>query len=141
VELAVSLRMNIKEGLHQFRSLCQLNTQFNALESVLRFYVKESEQMLIQAGAKAGQQALESVADLDEEDAPEMLLQRLTSGSEQRSDRELLTPCLKYVWETFRCTLDLLKNNARMDDLYQVCISSTFFVFFLCLWFLVPMCP
>ena len=40
--------------------------------------------------------------------------------AKERADHEHLTPCLKYCWETYRCTLDLLKNNARMDDLYQV---------------------
>ena len=122
IELAVRLRKNVKDGLHQYRSLCQQSSQFNSLETVIKFYLAAAERQVADARSKADEHAVDAVADLDEEEAPELLLLRAVSGDDakDRSDREILTPCLKYVWEVYRCALDLLRNNARLDELYQV---------------------
>ena len=68
---------------------------------------------------------LDKVSDLEGDEAPELLLLRAVSGEDakERSDRELLTPCLKYQWESYRTSLDLLRHNSKVDELYQVCLS------------------
>ena len=53
---------------------------------------------------------------------PESLLLAAVSGesTQDRTDREMLTPWVKFLWEAYRQCLDLLRNNARVERLYQV---------------------
>ncbi len=43
------------------------------------------------------------------------------SGESQqdRTDRDMLAPWLKFVWESYKQCLDLLKNNNRVEKIYQ----------------------
>ena len=44
-------------------------------------------------------------------------------GNEQsRADRQILTPWLKYLWDTYRTILEVLRNNAKLELVYQVCL-------------------
>lgn len=43
------------------------------------------------------------------------------SGEDQqdRSDRAILTPWVKFLWESYRQCLDLLRNDSSVERLYQ----------------------
>jgi len=48
------------------------------------------------------------------------LLSAVSGESQQdRTDRDMLSPWLKFVWESYKQCLDLLKNNNRVEKIYQ----------------------
>merc|ERR1719431_2270060 len=46
--------------------------------------------------------------------------------TQDRTDRKLLTPWVKYLWESFRQVLDLLRNNCRVEKLYHIVARRAF---------------
>ena len=88
-----------------------------------------AEQKVTEAQAKADevQSTLEpgasgsNVDDLEAIETPESILLSTVSGeqSRDRTDRAIVTPWLKFLWETYRTVLEILKNNARLEVMYQ----------------------
>ena len=39
-------------------------------------------------------------------------------GAKERTDRVLLTPWVKFLWESYRNMLELLKNNYTVERIY-----------------------
>lgn len=39
--------------------------------------------------------------------------------SQDRSDRTILTPWVKFLWESYRQCLELLRTNSRVERLYH----------------------
>lgn len=76
---------------------------------------------------------MEEDGDLDEVvETPEQLLLQVADGINQhlspvptppsfsqQQKRVILMPWLKFMWETYRNVLDLLKNNSKLESLYQ----------------------
>lgn len=63
-----------------------------------------------------------------------MLLSAVSGEDTQdRTDRLLLTPWVKFLWESYRQCLDLLRNNSKVERLYHdiaqqgsgVCVTLT----------------
>ncbi|EGE05272.1 hypothetical protein TEQG_04428 [Trichophyton equinum CBS 127.97] len=131
VELCVDLRKgkSAKDGLYQYKNIAQ-NTNVGTIEMVLKKFIELAEQKVTEAQAKADeiQQSLESnagatsnIEDLDAIETPETILLATVSGeqSKDRTDRAIVTPWLKFLWETYRTVLEILKNNARLEVMYQ----------------------
>ena len=85
-----------------------------------------------QAEADEAQTTLEaataSVDDLEATETPESILLSTVSGeqSRDRTDRAIVTPWLKFLWETYRTVLDILRNNARLEIMYQSTAMQAF---------------
>ena len=62
-----------------------------------------------------------NVEDLEAIETPESILLSTVSGEQakDRTDRAVVTPWLKFLWETYRTVLEILKNNARLETMYQ----------------------
>ena len=137
VELCVDLRKGkaAKDGLYQYKNIAQ-NTNVGTIEVVLKKFIELAEQKVTEAQTKADeiQSSLESAApstnvdDLEAIETPETILLATVSGeqSRDRTDRAVVTPWLKFLWETYRTVLEILKNNARLEIMYQATALQAF---------------
>ena len=91
-----------------------------SLEDVVRKYLAMAETKTNEA-RKESHQAVVDVDDLDVIASPENLLLSAVSGedTQDRTDRAILTPWVKFLWESYRQCLDLLRNNNSVEKLYQ----------------------
>ena len=39
---------------------------------------------------------------------------------------QIVTPSLKFLWETFRTVLEILRNNSKLEELYKDTASRAF---------------
>ena len=111
------------ESIWHIRLTCRL------FQLVLKKFIELAEAKVSEAQAKADQvqSALEptasgaNVEDLEAIETPESILLSTVSGeqSKDRTDRAIVTPWLKFLWETYRTVLEILKNNARLEVMYQ----------------------
>jgi len=141
VELCVELRKgkSAKDGLYNYKNTSQ-NTNVATIELVFRRFIELAEQKVTEAQAKAdevsaqgtsGESAdasLANVTDLEATETPESILLSTVSGeqSKDRTDRAIVTPWLKFLWETYRTVLDIFKNNARLEVMYQTTAHQAF---------------
>ncbi|KAF2109662.1 hypothetical protein BDV96DRAFT_585119 [Lophiotrema nucula] len=137
VELCVDLRKGklAKDGLYQYKNTAQ-NTNVGTIELVFKKFIELAEQKVTEAQAKADevQASLEpslqtqNVDDLEASETPESILLSTVSGeqSRDRTDRAIVTPWLKFLWETYRTVLDIFKNNARLEIMYQSTAHQAF---------------
>ena len=123
VELCVDMRKGrtAKEGLMQYKNIAQ-NTSVQSIESVITRFVLLADAKVREAQEKAAVQSAVDVDDLEASETPESILLGAVSGdqSKDRTDRALVTPWLKFLWESYRTSLETLKNNARLEVIYQV---------------------
>ena len=70
---------------------------------------------------KESHQAVVDIDDLDNLATPEEILLSAVSGedAQDRSDRTILTPWVKFLWESYRQCLELLRTNSRVEKLYH----------------------
>ncbi|KAF8863761.1 putative eukaryotic translation initiation factor 3 subunit A [Acephala macrosclerotiorum] len=124
-----------KDALYQYKNISQ-NTNVGTIELVLKKFIELAEEKVTAAQAKADevQSSLEttaataSVDDLEASETPESILLSTVSGeqSRDRTDRAIVTPWLKFLWETYRTVLDILRNNARLEIMYQSTAMQAF---------------
>ncbi|KAJ8570708.1 hypothetical protein K7X08_037680 [Anisodus acutangulus] len=130
VELCVDMRRGrfAKDGLIQYRIVCpQVN--INSLEEVIKHFMHLATERaeLARNQAQALEEALD-VEDLEADKRPEDLMLSYVSGEKgkDRSDRELVTPWFKFLWETYRTVLEILRNNSRLEALYAMTAHRAF---------------
>ncbi|KIM95066.1 hypothetical protein OIDMADRAFT_184169 [Oidiodendron maius Zn] len=122
-----------KDALYQYKNISQ-NTNVATIELVLKKFIELAEEKVktAQAEADEAQTTLEaataSVDDLEATETPESILLSTVSGeqSRDRTDRAIVTPWLKFLWETYRTVLDILRNNARLEIMYQSTAMQAF---------------
>ncbi|CAG2176311.1 unnamed protein product [Oppiella nova] len=121
LELCVELKKSYvaKEGIYQYKIICQ-QTYINSFEDVVRKYLEMAEEKA-QSAQKESKQSVLDVDDLDNAQTPEDILLSAVSNedTQDRTDRVVLIPWVKFLWESYRQCLDLLKNNSRTERLYH----------------------
>jgi len=128
VELCVELRKgrSAKEGLMQYKNIAQ-NSSVASIENVVKRFIQLADGKVAEAQEKANRAvALLDIDDLEASETPESILLGAVSGDQNkdRTDRAVVTPWLKFLWESYRTALETLKNNARLEQIYQVYSQS-----------------
>ncbi|KAG2312270.1 hypothetical protein Bca52824_023827 [Brassica carinata] len=130
LDLCVDLKRGrfAKDGLIQYRIVCQ-QVNVSSLEEVIKHFLHLSTEKAEQARSQAD--ALEEALDVDDLEAdrkPEDLQLSIVSGEKgkDRSDRELVTPWFKFLWETYRTVLEILRNNSKLEALYAMTAHKAF---------------
>ena len=95
---------------------------------VIKRFIELSEERVADAQAKADKISVDAVEDLEASETPESIILSTVSGEgdKDRTDREVVTPWLKFLWEAYRTALDILRNNARLELLYQSVANQAF---------------
>jgi translation initiation factor 3 subunit A len=91
------------------------------MEVVVKEFLKQAEERAKEAQSKADSVVLD-VEDLEAEESAEGAMISSISGedSKDRTDREIVTPWLKFLWETYRTILEIVRNNNKLEAVYQV---------------------
>ncbi|KAF1991989.1 hypothetical protein K402DRAFT_345558 [Aulographum hederae CBS 113979] len=128
VELCVDLRRGklAKDGLYQYKNTAQ-NTNIATIELVFTKFIELAENKVTEAQEKANEDTT-LAEDLEATETPESILLATVSGEQakDRTDRAIVTPWLKFLWETYRTVLDIFKNNARLETMYQSTVHQAF---------------
>uniref|UniRef100_A0A7S2WH75 Eukaryotic translation initiation factor 3 subunit A n=1 Tax=Eucampia antarctica TaxID=49252 RepID=A0A7S2WH75_9STRA len=124
-----------KDGLHQYRNLSQSQAP-GSLENVIRHLISKAEANCRAAKEMAAAKGDDEEEDQDledntgeEEDAEGpitssknsmLLLSTMSADPAQvQRDSTLLLPKLKFLWESYRAVLDILKSNSKLERLYH----------------------
>ncbi|CAJ0945535.1 unnamed protein product, partial [Mesorhabditis belari] len=117
LELCTSLRKPhiAKDALFQFKAMTQ-QTAVSSLEKVINHYLFVAEQRVEEAQKMSIDKAGE-IDDLDQGETPEHLLMAVVSAAatQDRMDRAVLAPWLRFLWDSFRNCLELLRNNCQVE--------------------------
>ncbi|KAF9440497.1 hypothetical protein P691DRAFT_767682 [Macrolepiota fuliginosa MF-IS2] len=127
IELCVEMRKGrtAKEGLMQYKNIAQ-NSSVQSIEAVITRFIQLADAKVKEAQQQAA--VAVDVDDLEASETPESILLGAVSGdqSKDRTDRALVTPWLKFLWESYRTSLETLKNNARLEVIYQQIAQQAF---------------
>jgi len=127
LELCVDLKKShvAKEGLFQYRNMCQ-SVNVASLAAVVQGYLTMAEKRT----DSAKQESVDKVEidDLDILSTPEMIMLSAVSGegAQDRSDRTILMPWVKFLWESYCQCLELLRTNSRVERLYHNIAQQAF---------------
>ena len=106
VDICVDMKQGrkCKDALINYRNACQ-QVNVGSLEEVIKYLLQVASQRAEEA-SKAAEAKLD-VEDLEAEASPEEMMLSYVSGekSKDRTDREMVTPWFKFLWETYRCVL------------------------------------
>jgi len=121
-----------REGLVQYRQITQSAPQGpDSIRKVVSTFVAEGEKSVREAEEKAGlgADAVANLQDLEAEETPETMMISVLTGDLSdtgRADRDNYVQWLRFLWESYRTCLEVLKNNAKLEELYADTAKKTF---------------
>eukprot|EP00428_Durinskia_dybowskii_P000002 CAMPEP_0170292592 /NCGR_PEP_ID=MMETSP0116_2-20130129/46392_1 /TAXON_ID=400756 /ORGANISM="Durinskia baltica, Strain CSIRO CS-38" /LENGTH=900 /DNA_ID=CAMNT_0010544087 /DNA_START=104 /DNA_END=2803 /DNA_ORIENTATION=+ len=121
LELCVELKKmrTAREGLYQYRTMCQA-ANISSLELVVQKFRKAAEEKVSEA-KKAQDLHMKEMGDLDEMEAPQTILLRAIQANDTRQqsqDRDVHMH-FRFLWDTYKVVLDVLKSNVRLEEVYH----------------------
>lgn len=100
-----------------------------SIELVIRKFLAAATAKVVAAQAQASSllssEALAAGEDQEEVDLdaplePSTLLLMSVDAQRDRTDRQVVLPALRFLWECLRVCLEVLRNSARLETIYQV---------------------
>lgn len=129
VELCVDLRRGrlAKDGLHQYRSMCQ-NSNVAGLENVMKHFLEVAERRLEDAHSQATSSSSGPAVVEDLEESADIIASVWgpVLGEDRDRNRETIAPWLRFVWEAYRIILDICRHNAKLESLYRTIVERAF---------------
>ncbi len=131
MQLSVQLRKPamVKEALHKYRAMC-MQSNVTSLDDVVRALVTQAEKETEKARASVGELIVEGADDLEEEamETPETLLLEAAGHplTKERVDRQLVVPWMRFLWETYRVVLDIVKTHNKLETCYHEMATRAF---------------
>ncbi|KAL3311948.1 Eukaryotic translation initiation factor 3 subunit A, partial [Cichlidogyrus casuarinus] len=120
VDLCVELRKNIyfRKVIYLYKSMVVQECP-QSMELVLDHYLSSIKKLTEEAHQKSKDAVLD-IEDLDALDTPESLMLNAvtTEGVQDRSDKAILGPWLRFLWESYRLVLDLLRTMSKFEGFY-----------------------
>ena len=98
----------------QYKNIAQ-TISVASIGVVVNRFIQLYNMVVQEAQEKADRVVALEVDDLEASETPESILLGVV-----RTDRALVTPWLKFLWESYRTALETLENNARLETIYQV---------------------
>ena len=122
ISLGVNLQKGkaVKEGLHSYRNI-MLTISVTTIETAIKTFIRDSALKVKEAQNIVDAINLDTVEDLEALETPESLMFSTVSAEyKDRKEKEAVKPWVKFLWEAYRIALDALRNNTRLEILYQV---------------------
>ncbi|KAG1677861.1 hypothetical protein FOA52_008625 [Chlamydomonas sp. UWO 241] len=119
-----------KEALSSYRNMCQA-VNIGSLEEVIKYFLAKASSKAEEAQAKANAASAAVIADatdLDEDGSPEDMMLSYVSADKgkDRTDRELVTPWFRFLWDSYRSVLEILRINPKLESLYAMVAVKAF---------------
>lgn len=104
----------VKDGLHQYRTIC-FPSNSNSLEKVIYTFLQNADKLVKDAKETGSSSTLTGT-----DESTESKILRSISGDnfEDRNERNHLQPYIKFLWESFRAILDLVRNKPKLELTY-----------------------
>jgi len=129
IDLSVSLKKIPDNGLRDFKSIVGM-TAVGSMANVVRYYIASCTAKVESAEGEVTEALalLVEVDDLEESADPEGILLAMVSDddTEARTKKAMLMPWIKFLWEAYRTVLEVLRNNAKLEHLYQETAQKAF---------------
>eukprot|EP00037_Helgoeca_nana_P001577 m.27848 g.27848 ORF g.27848 m.27848 type:complete len:1081 (+) comp11962_c0_seq1:89-3331(+) len=129
INLSVTLQKQPDDGLKDFKQITA-TTAVASMGVVVRHFLDTATTRVEEAQALVTESmaVVDAVEDLEETITPEEMLLAAVSDddNESRTHKALLMPWVKYLWEGYRAVLEVLRNNNKLEDLYQEVAQRAF---------------
>ncbi|EFC50268.1 eukaryotic translation initiation factor 3 subunit [Naegleria gruberi] len=128
IKVSVELRkaQEIKNVLSSYRILCQ-SSEIKSFGNVILLYLDQAEKRTQKAIEKSKSKSLTLEKDLENEIPENILLYEVSGeGLKDRTDREIVTPWMRFLWETYRLVLELLKKDPQLESIYHETCKRAF---------------
>ncbi len=115
--LSVGRPRYAKDGLIQFRNICQPNN-LQSLDGILKTFRSMAEEKVRETRGKlvAGSDGL---VDLDEVESGESLLVTALSPDPSVADERAARTALRDLWDALRTILEVCRNQSALDETYH----------------------
>lgn len=131
MELSVQLRKPamVKEALHKYRAMC-MQSNVSSLDEVVHSLIAMAEASTEAARTEVGEIVVEGADDLEEGamETPETLLLEAAGHplTKERVDRLHVIPWMRFLWETYRVVLDIVKTHSKLESCYHEMAARAF---------------